>query len=375
MKICLDISPDVHHRAGMGRMAHEMAVALVNAAADEQWSVFYNSHSGVYPAPPLDRIPRTTIDLGNKRWRLRVMQAYALRQAQDGLIGSVDIFHATDHLLPNLQRTKAVFSLGDVTFLSHPQAHSRLNRMFLRLMMPRFLSNAYAIIAISQNTLAEMKRYYEVGLDNATVVHLGVSKRFKPIDDPATLTDVRKRYALPLDFILYVGTIEPRKNIARLIEAYANLNNQTTKLVIAGKRGWLYDDVFQLVQSHGLENDVLFPGYISDEDLPAIFSAATLFVFPSLYEGFGLPVLEAMACGVPVITSNVSSLPEVAGDAAILIDPYDIQSIRDAMQSLMDNPTKRSELSAKGLRNAAEFTWERTARQTLDIYRQLGSKR
>ncbi len=373
MKICIDISPAVHRRAGLGRMAYELATALFEAAPEHDYSVFYNQPSHADVTSPLDSVSQRTIDLGNKRWRLHVLQAYALRQAQDQLIGPTDIFHATDHLLPHLQHTRTVFSLGDVTYLSHPQTHSRLNRMFLRLMMPRFLSSADAIIAISQNTLSEMQRYYGLNLSNSAVVYLGVNKRFRPVTDMDALADVRIRYDLPPNFLLYVGTTEPRKNLSRLIEAYARIHPRNVKLVIAGKKGWLYEETFSLVESLGLHEDVIFPGYVDDADLPALYSAAHCFLFPSLYEGFGLPVPEAMACGTPVITSNTSSLLEVAGDAAILINPNNIDDMRDAIQAVMANPSMHADMRKKGLENASRFTWERTANQTLEIYQQLAA--
>ncbi len=373
MNICLDISPAVHRRAGIGRMAQELVAALLEVAPEYDYSVFYNQPADAHVTPPLDRVPCTTIDLGNKQWRLRVLRAYALHQAQDRLVGAVDIFHATDHLLPLLQQTRTVFSLGDMTFLSHPQVHSRLNRVYLRLMMPRFLSSADAIITNSQNTLSDMQRFYGQNLPNSVVVYHGVNKRFCPVTDTNALADVRRRYDLPLNFLLYVGTIEPRKNLPRLIEAYASIRSQDVKLVIAGKKGWLYEETFKLVESLGLQDDVIFPGYVHDADLPALYSAADCFLFPSLYEGFGLPVLEAMACGTPVITSNTSSLPEVAGDAAILIDPYSVTDIRDALQAVLDNPGKRADMHTKGLKNASRFTWEHAANQTLEIYQQLAT--
>ncbi len=371
MKICIDVSPAVHLRAGLGRMAHELVSALLAASSEHDYYIFYNQPSDAQVTPPLDRVPHKTIDLGNKQWRLSVLRAYALHQAQDRLIEPADIFHATDHLLPNLQRTCTVFSLGDMTFLSHPQAHSRLNRVFLRLMMPRFLSSADVVIAISQNTLREMQHYYNVDLSNSAVVYLGVNKRFCPVTDTDALADVRIRYDLPPNFLLYVGTIEPRKNLPRLIEAYASIRPRDVKLVIAGKKGWLYEETFTLVESLGLHDDVIFPGYVQDVDLPALYSATDCFLFPSLYEGFGLPVLEAMACGTPVITSNTSSLPEVAGDAAILVDPYSVSDIRDAIQAVLDNPGRRADMRTKGLKNASRFTWKHTANQTLEIYQQL----
>jgi glycosyltransferase involved in cell wall biosynthesis len=178
---------------------------------------------------------------------------------------------------------------------------------------------------------------------------------------------------LPEQFILSLGTIEPRKNLASLLEAYRVLRNQGSDLglVIVGKKGWLYEGFFHRLRELGLENEVLFTGFVPDEDLPAICSAAELFVFPSLYEGFGLPVLEAMACGAPVITSNVSSLPEVAGNAALLVDPASVRELTEAMAAVLQDEELRTSLQSKGPKQAARFSWEKAARETLAVYQSV----
>ena len=179
--------------------------------------------------------------------------------------------------------------------------------------------------------------------------------------------------------MLYVGTLQPRKNLARVIEAFARAAAAPAfaglQLVLAGKKGWLYDDLFAQVERMGLAGRVLFPGYVDDADLPALLSGALAFVFPSLYEGFGIPVLEAGACGVPVITSNTSSLPEVAGDAALLVDPHDVDAIAEAMTRLVTDEALRAELSRRGLANVQRFSWEKCARETLAVLLEAGSSK
>jgi len=207
-----------------------------------------------------------------------------------------------------------------------------------------------------------------------------VDARFQPITDPDTLARVRNRYGLPERFILYVGTIEPRKNLTTLLEAYAALTSRVSNLqypisnihlVIAGRKGWLYEGFFRRLRELGLEREVVFPGFVPDEDLPALYSAAELFVFPSLYEGFGLPPLEAMACGTPVITSNSSSLPEVVGEVGIMVEPRDVRALAEAMELVLTDEGKRREMREKGLRQAARFSWKRTAQETLEVYRSV----
>jgi glycosyltransferase involved in cell wall biosynthesis len=214
-----------------------------------------------------------------------------------------------------------------------------------------------------------------VDVSRVVVVYPGVEPRFQRVQDRQALDAVRQRYNLPDHFALGLGTLQPRKNLGRLIEAYAGVREELGSelhLVIAGGAGWMYESVFRRVAELGLQNLVSFPGYIADEDLPTLYSLADLFVFPSLYEGFGLPVLEAMACGTPVVTSAVSSLPEVAGDAALLVDPLDTQALAEAMRRALDDTRLRSEMVQKGLEQARRFTWAVSARQLMEIYHRLG---
>jgi glycosyltransferase involved in cell wall biosynthesis len=191
------------------------------------------------------------------------------------------------------------------------------------------------------------------------------------VSDPERLAAVRRRYDLPERFILFLGAVEPRKNLLRLIEAFAALKpalRRETPLVVAGAHGWLNDSVRERVGKLGLDKSVLFPGYIAGDDVAALYSLATVFAYPSLWEGFGLPVLEAMACGTPVLTSNVSALPEVAGDAALFVTPTDVEAIADGLARLLDDAALRAELGARGVRRTAAFSWKRCARETLAVY-------
>ncbi len=374
LKVCLDLSPTVHHHAGLGRYAYELLLALAEAARENIYSIFYNNPRQARVAPSLHGFPAYTTPLSYKPWRLSALLAHFARLSQDRLFPGVDIFHATDHLLPRFFRIKSVFTLHDLIFLFHPETHKPLNRWFLALMMPRFLRAADAIIAVSECTKRDAVRHYGIPEEKITVIYEGVSPRFRPAD-PETVRAVRAKYGLPERFILYVGTIEPRKNLTALLEAYAALLSRNTRyaarLVIVGKKGWLYEGFFRRLRELGLEERVHFTGYVPDEDLPALYSAATLFVFPSLYEGFGLPVLEAMACGTPVVCSGTSSLPEVAGDAALLVDPTDIPALAAAMERALTDEALRASLRARGLERARRFTWEEAARQTITIYRSV----
>jgi glycosyltransferase involved in cell wall biosynthesis len=207
------------------------------------------------------------------------------------------------------------------------------------------------------------------------VVYCGVDQAFRPL--PAAEVDCfREQRALPNRFILFLGTLEPRKNVQKLIRAYSQWRNSEPgipKLVVAGAKGWYYERIFAEVERLGLAGQVIFPGYVAQEELPLWYNAADLFVYPSQFEGFGLPVLEAMACGTPAVTTNVASLPEVGGDAAWLVSPDNEAELVEAVRRVLKDAALRQEMKARGLAHAANFTWERTARQTLDTYdRALG---
>ncbi|MHB9091344.1 MAG: glycosyltransferase family 4 protein [Chloroflexota bacterium] len=238
--------------------------------------------------------------------------------------------------------------------------------------MPPSLRRARLVLADSENTRNDLVCLLDARPDAVQVLYSGVEKRFAPLDDAAALRAVRDRLDLTRPFILFVGTIERRKNLTRLIRAYGRVRarrRDLPQLVIAGRRGWLYEDVFQAVAELGLDEDVRFLGHVNDADLPALYNLAELFVYPSLYEGFGLPPLEAMACGTPVVSSNTSSLPEVLGDAAIGVAPTDTDGLAIAIEGLLDDATLRAELRERGLAQAARFTWEAAATQLLEVYR------
>jgi len=375
MKVCIDTSPAVHRRAGLGRYAQELTTALLAADTDDSYVAFYHRPKDAVIDPPLDQIPHLTTRLDTKPWRFSALLGQLSHIPQDRMFPGIDLFHATDHLLPRLSRVKSVFTLHDLIFRLYPETHKPLNRWFLTLMMPRFLQAAGAVIAVSQHTKRDAMDFYGIDEAKIHVIYEGVSSRFRPAPVQA-MARVRQTYKLPEQFILSLGTIEPRKNLSSLLEAYRVLRNRGSEsgLVIVGKKGWLYEGFFRRLRELGLENEVLFTGFVPDADLPAICSAAELFVFPSLYEGFGLPVLEAMACGAAVITSNVSSLPEVAGDAALLVDPASVKELTEAMAAVLEDEELRISLRAKGPRQAARFSWEMAARETIDVYESVLSR-
>jgi glycosyltransferase involved in cell wall biosynthesis len=229
---------------------------------------------------------------------------------------------------------------------------------------------ADAIITVSESAKRDIVRLYGSQAERIHVVHEAAAPAFQPIRDPAVLERVRRRYDLAERFILYVGTIEPRKNLPKLIEGFASRRKSGQlphQLVCAGPYGWLSRDIEDLIDRLQIEDAVRFTGYVPFDDLATLYSLAEMFVFPSLYEGFGLPVIEAMACGTPVVTSNGTSLPEVVADSAVLVDPEDVDSIAAGIQQMLSNPGLRERLRRSGLERAKCFTWERAATRTLRV--------
>jgi len=374
MTLCLDLSAAAHERAGLGRYAASLAQALL--PLEPGLTAFVNDLRASRLRPPLSSLPIYTANLPRKRWRLRAAASFFGGPSMDHAFEGVTLFHATEHLLPKLTHARSVFTLHDTAYLLFPQYHLLQNRLYLRLMMPRFLARAEAVIAVSESTRRDAERFYRLDPAKVHVIPEGVEPQFAPIANPQSLIPIRERYRLPARFILYVGTIEPRKNLLTLLEAYAALHVQSPEvgLVIAGGQGWLYESFFERLRQLGLEEHVTLTGYVPDDDLPALLNLAEVFAFPSVFEGFGLPPLEAMACGTPVVTSNVSSLPEVTGDAAVLVDPYEVESIVEGMHRVLTNPVLSAELRVKGMARAREFSWERSVARTREVYQEVGGR-
>ena len=377
MRICIDISPAAHRKAGLGRHARELAERAHRLDILNDYTLFTYQPSRGHVPPSLAHLPTYSVPWPAKPWRMSVLLAHYARVPQDGLVPGVALFHGTDHLLPYFRRIRTVFTLHDLIPLLFPEFHLPLNRWFLNLMFPRFLRRADAIVAVSECTKKDAIRIYGTPEEKITVIYNGVDARFHPVRDAETLRRVRAAYRLPEAYILYVGTIEPRKNLARLLDAYHALRQAgyPHKLAIVGAKGWLYQPVFDRIAALGLQDEVIFPGYIADEDLPAVYSGAALFAFPSLYEGFGIPPLEAMACGVPTLVSDTSSLPEVVGDAALQVSPTDTGAIKAGMERILSDAALARQLAGRGPERARMFTWDKAARQLVDLYHAVGAMR
>lgn len=373
MHVCLDVSPTAQKHAGLGRYAGEIARALAEHPNQINLSLFYNDDGQAELPDYLRSLPRRTVKLGNKPWRMGVLLSHLSRWPLDRVFGAVDIFHATNHLLAHFKQARTVYTLHDLIFLRYPEYHLPYNRWYLTFSMPRYLRAADVIIAPSEWTKQDALHYYGLPESKIKVIYEAAAPAFRPLSDPVRLAQIRQKYQLPSQFILHVATIEPRKNLSRLLDVFQTLlaDWPDLKLVLVGKKGWLYESFFQKLQAMGLQERVIFPGYVDEADLPGFYQLAELFVFPSLYEGFGLGPLEAMACGAPVISSNSSSLPEVVGEAGLLLDPTDTAAWGQALRRVLSDPDLRRDLSQRGLIQAQKFSWQKAGAELAEVYRSL----
>lgn len=316
-------------------------------------------------------------------WLARLWHQLHVPMRIERFTGAQDLFHATDFVLPpTSNRTRTLLTVHDLSFVRDPDSATPELRRYLNKVVPRSVARANHVLADSQATKDDLIELYASAPDKVTVLYSGVDSRFTPEKQRAEEERIRRRYKLGHQpFILGVGTLHPRKNYSRLISAFSQIADVSRRLdgrsinhnlVIVGKQGWRFDSIIADAARLGIRTRVVFPGYADDEDLPALYRAAELFVFPSLYEGFGLPPLEAMASGTPVVTSNVSSLPEVVGDAGLTVDPTDIHALANAMSRALQDTQLRQQMIQRGLARAKEFTWLRAARQLRQVYQQVG---
>lgn len=289
-------------------------------------------------------------------------------------LGQVDLVHCNTFSVPRLRNAKLVSTIYDLTVITHPECHQKGNIDRCVKGIKDSLERADHIIAISEHTKKDIMKHFNAPDSLITVTHLAAGPEYHEVTDRAALASARAKYKLPADYILFVGSLEPRKNVKGLLKAYAAVPQKLRKafpLVIAGGRGWLNSDIPGIVEALGIKEGVRFAGYLDATDISAVYSGASVFAYPSLYEGFGLPILEAMSCGSPVVTSKTSSMPEVAGDAAVLVDPMDADELAFALQKVLEDEGLRAGMRKKGLARAASFSWDRCAKETVEIYRKV----
>jgi len=289
----------------------------------------------------------------------------------DGLLGKTDIyFNPHFFVSPVSKKCKKVITFHDLSFEHHPEFFSWRKRLWQKFLMDtkKEAQKADKIITVSQSTKDDLINLYGIDSGKIKVVYSGVSEQFRPINDQLKLSLIKRKYQLPEKFILYFGTIEPRKNLIGLIKAFEILrDNHSVSLVISGAKGWLYKDIFRVANQSKYKNDIFFTGFIEEDDKPYLYNLAELFVYPSFFEGFGFPPLEAMACGLPVIVSSGSSLSEVVGQAGLMADVSSVDELNWTMDMVLSDSHLKDQLIEKGLDQAKKFSWAKCARETLDV--------
>jgi glycosyltransferase involved in cell wall biosynthesis len=370
--IYLDISAAVHSKAGLGRYSERLAGALI-ARHPDRYALFYNRGAdGRFPDSLPTHVPQRHVHWGYKPWRMMVLLGQIGRVPFNRLIPGAQLFHSTEHLLLPVRGVPSVLTVHDLIFKLFPEYHKKLNYWYLNRAMPLFCRRASAIIAVSEASKRDLVKYYNVDPAKVTVVYEAAATHFKP-PHPARIDDVRLNYRLPKQFLIHLSTIEPRKNLMRLLDAFQILrrNSPDLYLLLAGNRGWLDNDLFTRIENEDLGEYVRHLGWVPDEDLPAVIGAAALAVQPSLYEGFGLPILEHMACGQVVAASHSSSHPEVGGAAAAYFDPLNVEEIAAVIQRLLTDRAEYEYRQTLGLAQAGRFSWDRAAAETEAVYERL----
>ncbi len=371
-RIAIDYTAAYEQGGGIGRYVRELTAALAVEDAVTDYRLFVaGAKRAQLPRPPgVNFNWRPTIL--TPRWLARIWQRAQLPLPVETFTGAVDLFHATDFVLPpTLPRTRSLLTVHDLSFLRVPDAASASLRRYLEAVVPRSVARADQVLADSQATKDDLIEIYRTPADKISVLYSAVDGRFGRVTDEIALRAVLDRHGLnDKTFVLSVGTVQPRKNYSRAIRALSKIRDQGIDLhyAIAGGSGWLEDEMYRSIRESALEDRVHILGFVPDEDLPALYSGARALLAVSLYEGFGLPVLEAMACGTAVITSDLSSLPEVAGDAGILVNPLDTDAISAAMMRLLTDSTLRQRLAAAGIEHVKRFSWAKSARQLKSIY-------
>jgi glycosyltransferase involved in cell wall biosynthesis len=366
LRIGIDIHSLGNRKGGNETYFEELAKKLIVIPCAHQWILYYTnavarqriSSSGhvrlqlLYPRHPLLRIPFTL------PWRTR----------EDRL----DVFHA-QHIVPPFLKCKTVTTIPDIAYEHFPEAFPQYQRAWMKAIIRDSAKRADHIITVSEYSKQDIVRTYGIPEEKITVTYEGASEEFRPGDKQKAKEELDRKYGITGEFVLYLGRLQARKNLRRVVDAFAQVRKAgfSQKLVLAGKRDSLFEPVLSRIRELKLENDVILPGFLPADDVRLFYIAAEVFVYPSLYEGFGLPLVEAMACGLPVITSQGSSLEEVAAGAALFVDPLSETSIASAIQRMLEDSALRFRLRQAGLDRSKQFDFVNTARETMDVYEAL----
>ncbi len=375
MRIAIDYTAGIRQNAGIGTYIRNLVDAMLAQDEENRYILLTSGHpTAEHPFPSAHNVVGKSIFIPDRY--LNILW-YRLHFPLPATLfsGSADIYHGPDFVLPPLNnKMHKVVTVHDLAFLEHPEYAVPELAAYLKRVVPDAVARADVVAAVSYEVARTLITHFQVPRAKLTVVPNGVSPHFKRITDPLLLGATQHKFGLKHPLVLAVGTLEPRKNHMGLIKAFHQAQkrkNGPAMLAIAGGQGWLYEETQKLVADLKLEKKVRFLGRVTELELITLYSMADVFAFPSFFEGFGIPPLEAMACGAPVITSQTSSLPEVVGDAALLVDPHDSDALASAMTRLLENETLREELRQKGYQRAAHYTWAMAARKMLAIYQKL----
>jgi len=369
MRIGIDMSCVDEHKTGVGWYTYNLVKNLIKIDNNNEYHIL------AYPflCNELKSIAGNNFsfhEIKEKYFRLlRLPIKVSLLAAKH----KFDIFHCTYHIGPILKNCKLIITIYDLVSYIFPEMFKLKHCFIYNIMYPFLIKKGDIIIAISDNTKKDLINIFKIKEEKIKVTYVGIDNSYCVIKDKESIKTILKKYNIVQPYILYVGTIEPRKNLVRLVYAFNKFKKQKTehKLVIVGKKGWLYEELFKTVENTEYKKDIIFTGYVSVKDLIHIYNGADLFIYPSLYEGFGIPPLEAMACGIPVISSNTSSIPEVLGNAALLINPYNVREFVDGMNNLIFNKELRQKYIQEGFNKIKEYSWEKIAERTLKIYNEV----
>jgi glycosyltransferase involved in cell wall biosynthesis len=373
--IAVDYTPAYEQGGGIGRLVRDLVTALSQYDTETAYRLFVSgaAQSALPPTPAVNFQWKPTRI--SPKWLARVWQRARIPLPVEIFVGKVDLYHATDFVLPpTLSTTRKIVTVHDMSFVRVPDAASPNLKAYLDIVVPRSVRGADHVIADSQATKDDLISLYNTSAEKITVLLSGIDSRYQSITDSVCLLTMRSKYKIPqTPYLFTVGTVQPRKNYSRVIRALKILRERGYDLclVIAGGKGWLEGEMYQTIRDTGMTDYVHLIGFVDEVDLPALYSGAICTTFSSLYEGFGFPVLESMACGTPVVTSNVSSLPEVAGDAALLVNPLDVEAIAHAIQRILDDSELRHTLIQRGFEQVKHFTWEKSARNLVQIYQNV----
>jgi glycosyltransferase involved in cell wall biosynthesis len=372
----LSLKPN-YRSAGINRYIYNILLGLSRCADSEHFTVFLSERD----FPAVERFNNRLSRLPTDRPLIRILweqlvQPWLLARS------NIDLLHSMAFVMPLWSPCPSVATIYDLSFLRYPHNFRAWNRLYLSTFTRLSARKAGHLIAISKSTARDVEHFFGISPERVSVIYCGVEAEFHPLP-VAEVERFRRERGLPDRMILYVGTIEPRKNLGRLLEAYRHLlrgtrgenyrnaSQDTPRLVIAGAKGWLYENILARVEELGLSGDVMLPGYVPGSELPLWYNAAECFVYPSTYEGFGLPVLEAMACGTPVVTSNSSSLPEVVGQAGYTVSPDNVEELAETLIQVLGDGELRARLRQQGLARAALFSWDKAARETIAVYNRV----